>query len=249
MTTTPRLVSCYFGIGAGNQWPRLARVLEFSARRQCPAWEIDVHAIAPAPCASGLHTPSHDHNTQKLDYWVDVATRAADGDRLALLDADTMIVRPLDAVWDASFDLAYTLRARGCRLPLNAGVVFVRISDRSRAFLTAWRDENRRMLRDRLRHQAWRRTYGGMNQAALGCLLESGGASALTLRPLSCREWNCEDSCWSTFDPAVTRIVHVKSGLRRAIFLRGCVVDPAVRGLSQIWQQLEREARTTEVRR
>jgi hypothetical protein len=238
---SPRLISCYFGTGAGNQWPRLARVLEFSARRQCPAWEIEVHAIAPTPCASGLHTPSHEHNTQKLDHWVDVATRAPDGSRIALLDADTVIVRPLDAVWDISFDLAYTRREKS-RLPLNAGVVFMRVTERSRAFLYAWRDENRRMLRDRVRHAEWRRKYGGMNQAALGCLFESGIASTLNLVALACREWNCEDSCWSTFDPAVARIVHIKSGLRRALFLRAIGINPAIRPLFMLWRQLEREA-------
>ena len=43
----PRLVSCYFGSGAAGQWPRLARVLELSARRHCPEWQVDVRAIVP----------------------------------------------------------------------------------------------------------------------------------------------------------------------------------------------------------
>jgi hypothetical protein len=237
---TPRLVSVHFGTAAGDQWPRLARVLAWSARRHCPDWEVDVRAFEPAPCRAPSASASCVANTQKLDEWARVVTAAADGDHLALLDADTMIVNPLDAVWDGAFDLAYTVRPPASPYPINAGVVFVRVGPGTRAFVTRWRDENRRMLRDRDHHAKWRKRYGGINQAALGCLLEQGGHN-LALAPLPCQAWNCEDASWEAFDVATTRIVHIKSGFRRALFLRthapGCL-GPLVK----LWRGYEHAA-------
>jgi hypothetical protein len=40
-------------------------------------------------------------------------------------------------------------------------------------------------------------------KAALGAMLD--GAAGWKLERLPCREWNCEDSSWPSFDPAVTR--------------------------------------------
>jgi hypothetical protein len=237
----PRLISCYFA-GAGDQWPRLARVLEFSARQRCPEWQVKVQEIVPKSCSMAPLTSAYAANTQKLDFWARAITEARDGDCIALLDTDTMIVGSLDPIWEQPFDLGYTTRAKGFPFPINAGVVFVRVNARSRAFLRQWAEENRRMLTDHQRHQVWRKRYGGINQAALGFLLEQGDRSGVQLATLPCREWNCEDASWQDFDPALTRIVHVKSGLRRAIF-HGSPLATLTR-LTRIWRGLERAALT-----
>jgi hypothetical protein len=237
----PRLVAPYFG--EDPVWQRLARVLGYSARLHCPTWRIEVEAIAPPPLAHPGRTLAFDTNTQKLDHWCDIVERARDGEHLALFDVDTMVLRPLDAVWNLAFDLAYTVRPRDSRLPLNAGVIFLRVSDRLRTFMRAWRDENRVMQADRKRHDLWRRKYGGINQAALGAILEGGAGAGLELRQLPCREWNCEDSTWPLYEPTITRVVHVKSGLRRALFLSAQVAGyPQLTPLIRAWRELERAA-------
>jgi hypothetical protein len=233
----PRLIACYFGAGAGDQWPRLARVLRHTAGRHCPGWQVQVVALPPP---RGGEDPAYLANTVKLEHWYEAVKTAADGECLLLIDVDTVILRPLEDVWNRPFDLAYTIKAHA-HFPFNAGVVFVRASNRVRAFLAAWCGENRRMLTDRRWHQAWRRKYGGINQAALGCVLKSPLANTLTFAQLPCPEWNCEDSSWQYFDPAVTRIVHLKSALRRTVFKIGA---PAarLRPIAKIWRQLEQEA-------
>jgi len=236
----PQLHAVYFGIDP--QWARLARVLEYSAHQHCPGWDIDVRAITPAPCHPPARTAAHAAyvaNTQKLDEWTRLVDQAPDGDRLALLDADTMVLRTLDAVWDQVFDVAYTVRTSS-RFPINAGVIFVRVSDRTRAFMAAWRDENHRQLGDPARHQRWRRQYGGMNQAALGALLEQRGGPDVKFLRLPCVEWNAEESAWPAVDRARTRIVHLKSGLRRALF-HGTSARSLL-ALVHIWRTFERAA-------
>jgi hypothetical protein len=235
----PLLASVYFGQGvAGGEFRRLARVLEYSALRHAPAWRRQIRELPP-PTAyrSALGVPAHEHNSAKLDSWRDTIAAAEDGDRVLLLDADTMITGELDPAWDSVFDLAITSAA--ARLPFNAGVVFVRVSPRTRGFLEQWAAVNRSFLSDAPALRPWRFKYAGINQAALGFMLERA-AHGCQVATLPGAIWNCEDSTWREFDPARTRIVHVKSDLRRAVF-RGM---PArhLAPLVAAWRALEHDA-------
>jgi hypothetical protein len=236
----PRLESCFFGDTSNRQWTRLADVLRFTAARHCPTWDRRVVRVTPVPRVSAMGVLSHAANTQKMDEWHRLITESKDGEEVLLIDSDTMILRPLDDVWNEPFDMAYTTKEQS-RFPFNSGVVFFRVSDRVRAFVDGWHAENLRMLKNRVYHQDWRRKYGGINQASLGSILHRNAHFGLTLLKLPCSEWNCEDSSWATFNPDVTRIVHIKSALRRAVIGPGVVPRDYVR-LVKVWRGLEAEA-------
>jgi hypothetical protein len=241
----PRLECCYFPPATAlddEQWPRMARVLAHTAAQHCSHWDVTIETIAPGPMPSLSQKPAHETNAQKTADWCARVEQAPDGTRILLIDADTFILRPLDDIWDQPFDLAYTVRtwARPSAFPLNGGVVFLVVSDVVREFMRRWRDETKRMLIDQEHHRIWVRAFGGLAQAALGCILERDD-HGVTLRALPCCEWNCEDSAWQWFDPARTRIVHVKSALRRAIFSVG-PTRPELRPLMSLWRSLERAA-------
>lgn len=168
---------------------------------------------------------------------------ANDGEQLLLLDTDTCLLRPIDDVWDRAFDIAYTTKDN-CPLgfPFNLGVFFVRVADGTRALLQSWKAENDRMFRLWFEDPSWRRRFGGVNQAAFGSLLDQGQLSGLNVLHLSCQEWNCEDSAWPTFDPEVTRILHVKDGLRRSVMSRQSTPEPLLPA-ARAWRSLDREVR------
>lgn len=232
----PRLESCYFRQDVDRTWGRLARVLAWSARQHCPGWTIHVTPIQPPPVTSIEKIRSVERNTQKLWHWRDLVAGAAEGEQLLLIDVDTMVLRPLDPIWDQPFDLAYTVKR--AKFPFNAGVVFVRVSDRTRAFFQAWAEENDRLLVDVRRQQQLRLRFGGINQTALGILLEQ--ASDVFALKVPCLEWNCEDSSWEKFDPSVTRIVHIKGELRHAVF-NGSTLQ-AYAPLMRLWRGYEGES-------
>lgn len=236
----PRLYSPYFADSEFSQWQRLARVLAFSAAKHCAAWDRQIVLVQPQPMKSALGIQSLVHNTQKMQAWADVVATAPQGTQLLLLDADTFIVRPLDDIWDRSFDFAFTTK-RHTRFPFNSGVVFVRVTPAVRAFFEVWRAQNVRMLADRDHHYVWREKYGGINQASLGYALDHNQTRDLRLLELPCAEWNCEDTSWSAFDPGVTRIVHVKSMLRRVVFDQAAATEKVGR-LPAVWRHLEAAA-------
>lgn len=235
--TSPRLEACYF-LDGNRRWERLARVLEWTARQHCPGWRIAVSGLVPKFRPSAHAVRSAQANTQKLEWWAHQVATAADGDRLLLLDADTMILRPLDDVWAEDFEWAYTTKAES--FPFNAGVMFLRVSPAVRAVMAEWLAVNLRMLGSSAYHGRFRPRYGGMNQSAFGALLEGGAFNGLRLRTLPCVEWNCEDTGWAHFDPAVTRILHVKSSLRH-VCLNGFVV-PELAPLAARWRAADAEA-------
>lgn len=232
-----RLYACAFDPRPRGPFARMAEVLEYSAAAHCAAWQRSVVRlpVEVRRCASGIE--SHGHNSLKLDHWAAAVEAAADGDELLLIDADTLILRSLDDAWDAPFDLAYTVKAD--RFPFNLGVVFLRVSPATRAFMRRWLGENRALFAQPGDHRAWRVRWGGINQAAFGRLLEGGALASLQLRSLSCAEWNCEESAWATFDPGVTRIVHIKGELRRCLFGLPMLRGHRLTAIARTWQAAE----------
>lgn len=113
----------------------------------------------------------------------------------------------------------------------------------ARAFFAAWTAENRHMLQKKAVHRLYRSRFGGINQASFGRTLETDAVRGVNLLGIPCVEWNCEDSAWESFDPRKTRIVHVKSALRRAIFEPNAedLSRPGVSRLVEMWKQLEAE--------
>lgn len=234
----PRLEAPWFG--GSEAFVRMARVLDYTARVHCPEWVVNVSHVPVQPLqAHDRAKDSHVQNTQKMEQWNAIVQGAADGERILLMDADTFITRPLYDVWEREFDLAYT--SKDSRFPFNSGVMFLRVSAATKAFFEAWAAVNREMLTTASIHAPWRERFGGINQAAFGRMLESG--PSIDIAELPCREWNCEDSAWAHFDPEVTRIVHVKSALRRYLFPRHVrLAKPGVPELAELWTALEREA-------
>jgi hypothetical protein len=239
--TAPCIEACHFGVDHDGRWSRLARVLAYSAAQQCPGWTVTVAHATPRVrrCASG--GIGHARNTEKMDEWRRIVMAAPDGARMLLIDVDTFIVRPLDDVWERPFDIAYTTKP--AEFPFNAGVVFLRVSPRVRAFVHDWWTVNEKFARDREAHDTWRRRFGGINQAALGAILHAPEFATMRagvhLETLPCREWNCEDSSWAFFDAERTRVVHVKSALRRAIF-DSPSNQAGLRKLAALWRETEK---------
>jgi hypothetical protein len=242
-----RLFSVYFARDDKECYVRLARVLEASARRHAPDWDVEVRRIQTTNLRSSGGCQSHSDNSWKLEVWKDEVCSSPEGTRIVLLDADTFLTGNPGDVWEQEFDVAYTARPAGVSLkyPINAGVFAVRVNDRSRAFMRAWHQQDRTFLADRKLHYPWAHIYGGMNQASLGSMLHRPetlpemGLEGVKVAALECARFNCEDTSWELFHPDRTRIVHVKSALRmNALGLSGART-PALKNLVRLWRSVE----------
>lgn len=205
---TTYLYSCWFG---PERFRLMAKALEASIIEFEPTASVTIERLTP-PAIITTYTS----NSVKLAAWVAFVNRLPDGAKVILIDGDCLLRGPISAsAFAKPFDVAFTSKGTR-RLPVNGGVVFLRVSERSRAFMREWLRVNDRMLTDRGLHQPYEIKYGGINQAALGYLRER--PTALAIAELPCSIYNaCHEPLWLEWQTA--RVIHYKSALRRALWL------------------------------
>lgn len=210
-----RIVTVVFG---GDPYVRMARVFRRSCRLAMPAARFtQMRGLTPADDGRPWDCRM---NTEKLRLWVEAAERYQ-AENLVLADCDMLAVGDVRHVFeDRGFDIGYTARTRG--LPLNGGVLFVRPTAAARRWLAKLVAVNEVMRSDESFHRPYRARYHGMNQAAMGFMLENPLA-AIRVRAFPCARYNAvslED--WQGIG-AETVFVHVKSALRKVVL--GLPVD------------------------
>lgn len=217
----------------GSDWTRAGNVLRATLAEHCPGWELDFRECQHPKSGKLIG------NTLKLASWTDAVDRLPDGTRALLLDADLYVRAPLAQLWEQDFDVAITVRPDTARYPFNCGVVALRVSDKTREFMTLWHAWCEDLWRKAQLRMKWGAKYGGINQASLGALIESGELEGLHVEMLPCAEWNCEDSTWKDSEKA--RIVHLKDELGRCALNYPGNYAPHVRELASEWRRIEQE--------
>lgn len=171
------------------------------------------------------------YNTIKLRHWVRALEEI--NDNIIFADCDMLMLGPADSVFDQPFDVAYTKRSETRirsdraalvywgqnvqRMPMNGGVMMARPTEAARDFFRQMLEVNERLYNNPEEHMKWNIKYAGMNQAAFGCLLETGLYEANVVG-IPCRKWNAVDTDWHAVT-AETVFVHVKSKLRRLVLM------------------------------
>lgn len=206
-----RAVTVVFDFGALDSYKRLYNVFAHSLRANS---SFTLDTITPDAPTVDKRTTSHHANSHKLDIWAQYLDNATEGERIVFMDCDMMVLKDFADAFDNDFDVCYTKRTEG--LPLNGGVVFIRNNAKSRAFIRRWSEVDKQMLADKDFHGQWHPIYAGINQAALGYLLETGNHEPCKITHLPCAIYNACDEDWMKLDPDC-RVVHFKSELRRAV--------------------------------
>lgn len=137
---------------------------------------------------------------------------------IAWLDADAIIVRPLDALVDFEFDVAVTLRPAeeiGATQPtsnyLNAGVIFFRPGGAACQFVADWcvlaaKTKNDQAALNQIVGLGWTDSKW---RSSYDCTIARDGCLIYVLRA---SEWN--HSSWDRPRPPEARILHFKHGWR-----------------------------------
>ncbi len=243
---TRELHAVFFGSrdGRGDRWNRMGAVLDWSARQAMPDWLVSVRRFTQPPTSA--ESASFVDNTHKLEEWTRIVEASADGTELVLIDADTMVLGPLDAMFsDGSPDVQVTRKYNTQRFIFNGGVVAIRSSEDSRAFMRTWRDRNEEFFRNPAQRAPYLLTFGGINQSALGSLLEEPRWNKL-VGMLDCQRWNaCYEPLWQRAEATHAAVVHFKSHLRRELF--GSRTGKYFSLIAK-WEKFEREARSAQPR-
>lgn len=211
--------------GDSPNYARMARVLEYTARKHNPHAEIRVTNIDWAPTS---RSPAF---VVKARAWTEIICSEPDGTELVLLDTDTLVTGPLAGAFDGvGWDVGVT--TRGCLSTLNSGVLFVRVSPAVRQWIAPWEALTVPWC---ARNEPHRVRFG--DQDALKQLCKRRGGPVLWQLP--CRMWNAEQHCWPPIDAC--KLVHVKSDARRLLFGGELHGNHGADVVAELWRKAERE--------
>lgn len=209
---------------SAGYYARLRRVFERSAAAVMPSVPIEVIELG---ARAGTRQDA------MADCFVAAAERAIEiGGEVAVCDLDLMFLREIESAFASSFDVAYTVRDTSLRY--NTGIWFMQSS--GRLFVERWIGWTRKIQAS---PRAWRgelATLGGIDQLALHFTISE--RNGFSLLELPCREWNATQSEWSAVDDT-TRVVHVKSALRRAALGMESLRDPSLLPLVEQFHRWE----------
>lgn len=224
-----------FNVDDTSNWDKLLKVFLHSIRTNSPQTKIVVREIAkpnPVP-GKGANLL---YNTVKLDLWRDYMIKTRDN--TIFIDCDMLCLSDPAPAFDQEFDVAITTGGEEAKPPLNAGVVFARPTWKAKEFFKQWAIINRQMFRDREFHGQWKSKYLGMNQAALGCMIETGLCDYVHRLPQA--RWNITDKLWGQIGNDAV-FLHIKSELRNLALQNAAPYAQYKKALT-LWQKYARQA-------
>jgi len=216
----------------------LSRVLEYSIQKNCPDADLEMLRIPPPKGYPSKRCFAA--NTLKIQKWVDIMNIT--NDNIVFLDCDMLVLRDISDIFEDDFDIGLTIRGTGS-IPYNGGAVFVRNSQKAKDYMELWNEVNIHLYNNPKEHNYWRnkKGYAGMNQAALGCLMETKKYQA-NVKKYPCAIWNLCRNHWNKITDE-SRILHIKSGLRKAVFARASsIIVAKYQKAISIWLQYAKEA-------
>jgi alpha-N-acetylglucosamine transferase len=197
-----------------NSYSRLCNALCHSVAFNTN-YVVEVVEVAPDNNPKDTHHYQHYiEQTVKLRAWDDIIQREKNGTKICLIDADTIVLKELDHVFDNQFDIAYTKQPTNSKIRLNTGVLFVKVNDRTKRFFHDWRAINERMQADEVFHKKWHPNFHGMDQTSFGYMTKQRTFAKLIGLP--CEMYNaCGVKMWANLNDK-THVLHIKAQLREA---------------------------------
>ena len=190
-----------------------------------------ISLVLDVPQAKDDRKPGLWTNTVKLRE--QVKTIESIDDDIVLADCDMLCLKTCEDIFNQDFDIGYTVKplSKMTKSRINGGIIFVKNTQKAKDWMKELLYINNKMYLDPNFHNIWRNKYFGMNQSAMGYMIEASGNKAKTLA-LPTRIWNAVDCDWRSIN-IETRFVHIKGKLRNCILNR-CGY-PWMEGIMRTW--------------
>jgi len=231
-----QIVTVQFNYPNRSNYKKLLNVFEYSCKKNMPDATFNKICIE-APENKTSRALNFKYNTVKLRLWTEFLENTKDK-YVILADCDMLALKSAGYAFKHDFDIAYTERTRISRIPMNGGIVFVKVNKRSIAFFREWLRVNVKMFKDPAFHQRYRKKWAGMNQAAFGYMLEQKREIA-NIKKFYTKEFNAVDCDWPTVDNK-TVFLHCKSKLRKMV-LHEKPINKAYKKCYDLWHKYNKE--------
>lgn len=193
------------------QYEILLHVFNNSAKEKMPDSKIEIINFKP-PCDKYGKGKELDHNWDTYYAFMAKISRAIEiQDNVLMTDSDLIFLKSVDDIWKRDFDIAITIRDHRCKY--NTGLCAIKPTIEAKYFLKRWKENTREVAEK----QNWNKIYEwwGIDQYALHLTIQE--KIKIKLMELPCHIWNSTQNDWKNITND-TRVVHIKSGLRRIVF-------------------------------
>lgn len=217
---------------ARGEYDDFWKVFNYSAKKHMP--DAEIICLREVPEVDKSRGNTYAAMSARLYMWAD-AVKNVSGN-IILADVDIVFTGNMFSVFNEyKFDLAYTKRNSKWK-PINGGIIFLR--DNAKSFIDLWARVNNKMYKNKELHNKWRKKYKGMNQPALGYLIEHPKKHGMNLLSLPCLKYNACDQEWAHITPE-TKAIHLKRALRK--FKEGAKIPRGAEKAITIWKQYAKE--------
>lgn len=149
-------------------------------------------------------------NSQKLNIFNKIV-QAADED-IIFTDCDMILTQDISELFDRVRTIGYTYADYPRSVPFNGGVLVVKNNQQAKDEFDELTDLNNVMVEKPLYHSKFRQKYQGINQSAMGAMLERG----VTWTRLPMSIYNLAENWHVPIEQ--TKLIHYKGKLQDAIF-------------------------------
>lgn len=220
-----------YTVAFGENYLGMAKVLAASVRENWPAAKFELIELRRPERIKGH--PRHTANwVQKWNAWTDIVMQAPkEADGIILMDADMLVLKPMESAFEDDFDVCATEQPSNC--PISTGVIFVRPTCGAQRMFAAVQEEISRLLANKPELMKLNHTHGGIDQSAYYQVATKPGPWAAALLPsdeynltnfehysendtLAVHYWGrlkdlvSQAKCWRKTDPAILRLLYHK---------------------------------------
>ena len=224
--------------GEDNLYQRLAKVLAYSAKKNSPNTPIIIHA-GPSTNQEIIENQrrgcfGHDIvNALKTKYHNEIVQNAELGEFICLMDLDMAVMSDLSEA-EGDYDLGYTVRDQKARI--NSGIIFVRVSEKTKQWYSRWHEIVYQLLNDAGKLSKLKLIYSGINQSALGIMLQE--SHNLVLKEFPAKIWNLTPVHYNSFN-SETKVIHMLNHASALSQPNG--TQPGAK-VAKAWLALEKES-------
>lgn len=240
-----QIVTVCFDYDDRPEFAKLLEVFRYSVKKHMPDSDYIEYRDKPPEYDGRNH--GYLDNTFKLKIWAE--HMAGTKENTIFIDCDMMALRNAKHAFYEKFDIAYTACPDGYMVPLNGGVIFAKPTELAREFFSRLRTINDKMYHDYEFHKPWQDKYHGMNQSAMGYILENM-CHDINIKKYMTREWNAIECDWRMINDS-TVFCHINKQLRRNVLARkypaGALSKPMAmwyKYVDEINQEIETDANT-----
>lgn len=215
-----------------KEFAKLLKVFQKSAKATMP--NVNLKIIKPV---MPENRDNNKYRRRKRDNAFAFATAARyalkSKELIAVADVDLMFIKSIEDVADLDFDIAITVRPKQKRAKYNTGLWFLKPSERSKLFIRKWIQKTNYLMKNFVRFTDYILSKSGIDQASLCMTMDR--IKDIKIIELPCQEWNATQSEWENVNEK-TRVIHIKSQLRLAVFNKKKDIAEYMFPLIKIWK-------------